>query len=303
MTDAIAALRAFNRFYTGQVGALDAQFLGSNLSLVEARVLYEIAMRESAAASGIAADLGLDAGFLSRIVRRLLAAGLIARGRDGDARRRPLALTENGRDAFARLDARQHAHVAEHLAHLDPAGGAALVDALAQVRALLAPAPAPIELREFRHGDMGPIVVAQTRYYSTHHGWRNGMETMLLDITATFLRTHVAGRSNCWIAERDGAAVGSVFCFDAGGGTAQLRLMYADPSVRGQGVGRRLVEACVGFARAGGYREIILWTHSVLLPARALYARAGFELTSTELHEEFGEPVQGETWTLKLDRM
>ena len=157
-----------------------------------------------------------------------------------------------------------------------------------------------VTIREFRYGDMGPIVTAQAGYYAAAEGWTGGMELLLLDTTADFLRAHVPGRSNCWIAELDGAPVGSVFCFDAGEGVAQLRLMYADPSVRGQGVGRGLIAACVQFARDAGYREMKLWTHSVLVPARALYASAGFVLRDEAVHEEFGVPVHGETWVLDL---
>lgn len=157
-----------------------------------------------------------------------------------------------------------------------------------------------ITIREFRYGDMGAIVTAQSRYYAAAEGWSGGMELLLLDTTAAFLRAHVPGRSNCWIAEAGDQPVGSVFCFDIGDGVAQLRLMYADPSVRGQGVGRGLIDRCVAFARDAGYREIMLWTHSVLLPARALYASAGFVLRDTAVHEEFGVPVHGETWVLNL---
>ena len=157
-----------------------------------------------------------------------------------------------------------------------------------------------VEIREFRYGDMGAIVTAQTRYYAAAEGWSGGMEALLLEVTSEFLRRHVPGRSNCWIAERGGEPVGSIFCFDAGDGVAQLRLTYVDSAVRGLGVGRDLVARCVDFARAGGYRELMLWTHSNLLPARALYANAGFVLTSTEDHHEFGVPVHGETWVLPL---
>ena len=158
----------------------------------------------------------------------------------------------------------------------------------------------PVIIREWRNGDMAAIVGAQASYYAEHFGWAEGMEALLLEVTASFLRTYQTCRNNCWIAERSGVAVGSVFCFDAGGGTAQLRLMYAAPAVRGQGVGRRLVDSCIKFVRDAGYREIMLWTHTVLLPARALYASVGFELRSTEVHDEFGVPVHGETWVLPL---
>ncbi len=301
MTDAIAALRAFNRFYTSRVGALDARFLGTDLSLVEARVLYEVATRGTALASTLVAELGIDPGFVSRIVRRLSAQGLIERGQGADARHRPITLTAAGEAAFAEMDRRQYDRVADNLAHLDDGNARRLMAALATVRALLAPAvAAPVGIRPFRPGDMAVIVAAQSDYYARQHGWAREMEALLLDVTGEFLRTHVAGRTECWIAERDGVPVGSVFCFDAGGGTAQLRLMYVDESVRGLGVGRQLAERCVGFARDAGYRDIILWTHTVLTAARTLYASIGFRLESVEMHEEFGEPVQGEIWRMPL---
>ena len=157
-----------------------------------------------------------------------------------------------------------------------------------------------VTIREFRYGDMGPIVTAQARYYAAAEGWSGGMEALLLEVTAAFVRGHVPGRSNCLIAERGGKPIGSIFCFDAGGGVAQLRLMYVDTAVRGLGIGRDLVARCVDFARAAGYRELMLWTHSNLLPARALYAKVGFVLTDAAVHEEFGVPVHGETWVLQL---
>lgn len=153
-------------------------------------------------------------------------------------------------------------------------------------------------IREFRYGDLAQIVVAQIDYYDRVHGWRGTMEQLLLQVCGDFRARHVAGRSNCWVAERDGMMVGSILCCDAGDGVAQLRLLYVDESARGLGLGARLVATCVDFARAAAYREIMLWTHAVLLPARRLYAAAGFEITAAATHDEFGRPEPGETWTL-----
>jgi GNAT superfamily N-acetyltransferase len=155
-------------------------------------------------------------------------------------------------------------------------------------------------IRPFRYGDMGPIVTAQANYYGAEHGWHGSMEKLLLEITGNFLGDHVPGRSNCWIAEYHDQVVGSVFCVDAGDDIAQLRLLYIDAAVRGLGLGSRLVAECVDFARAAGYRELMLWTHAVLLPARRLYAAAGFGITATATHDDFGRPEPGETWTLDL---
>lgn len=155
-------------------------------------------------------------------------------------------------------------------------------------------------IRTFRYGDMGPIVTAQADYYAHAHGWHGNMERLLLEVAGNFLATHIPGRSQCWIAEMDGNVVGSAFCVDAGGDIAQLRLLYIDRAARGHGLGGKLVANCVDFARAAGYRELMLWTHAVLLPARPLYAAAGFRITATATHDEFGRVEPGETWTLGL---
>lgn len=300
MEDAIAAVRRFNRFYTRSVGALDSRFLDSDLSLIEARVLYEIAMREEPVASDVQAELGIDAGYLSRIVRRFQNRGWISRGRGDDARRRPIVLTSEGRAVFAALDERQRAQVAGSIATLGEADRATLVGALDSARALLGGEAAPYIVRTFRTGDMGLVTARQSILYSENYGWGRGMEALIGDVTTRFLRDFKPGREQCWIAERGGRMAGSVFLVDAGDGVAQLRLLYVEPWARGLGIGGDLVGRCVAPAREAGYREIMLWTHSVLLSARRIYAAAGFELASVEMHEEFGEPVQGETWRLAL---
>ncbi len=300
MAHAIAALRSFNRFYTGHVGALDASFLSSELTLPEARVLYEVASRSPAIASEIGSELAMDPGYLSRVLRRFAARGYIERGRGDDARRRPIALTAAGRAVFDTLDARQYARVAAIVAPLAPVDAAALVGALDTVRTMLGAPGGEIRIRDFLPGDMGGVVSRQADYYAREHDWSGGMEQLLLEVCAGFLRDHVPGRSNCWIAERGGAMVGSVFVVDAGDGVAQLRLLHVEPAARGLGLGGALVGRCVDLARAAGYREIMLWTHSVLVPARRLYEAAGFRIASTEMHDEFGVPVEGETWRLSL---
>jgi GNAT superfamily N-acetyltransferase len=157
-----------------------------------------------------------------------------------------------------------------------------------------------VTIREFRYGDMGSIVAAQAEYYDRAWGWRGDMEKLLLQVCADFLADHVPGRTNCWVVEQDGRVAGSIFCCDAGNNVAQLRLLHVDDAARGHGLGRRLVTDCVDFARTAGYREMTLWTHAVLLPARRLYAEAGFRVTATAIHDDFGAPVPGETWTLVL---
>lgn len=298
---AVAAMRRFNRFYTRFVGALEPRFLGSDLSLVEARVLYEIANRDAPTASEVQAELGIDAGYLSRIVRKLQGRGWISRGRGEDARRRPIRLTSEGRAAFAALDQDQRAHVARPLDRLLETDRATLVTALDTVRALLNGQSAPdFTVRTFRAGDMGMITARQAILYDEGWGWGRPMEALLGDVTSHFLTNFQTDREQCWVAERAGVMAGSVFVVDAGEGVAQLRLLYVEPWARGLGIGQELVRRCVEFARAAGYRELMLWTHSVLLSARRIYAAAGMRITETEMHDAFGAPEQGEIWRMDL---
>lgn len=298
---AVAAVRRFNRFYTRFVGALEPRFLGSEMSLVEARALYEIATRDAPIASDLQAELGIDAGYLSRIVRRLQGRGWISRGRGEDARRRPIRLTSEGRAAFAALDRDQRAHVGRPLERLMAADRATLVTALDTARAMLGGEAAPgYEVRTFRAGDMGMITARQAILYDEGWGWGAPMEALLGEVTSQFLKNFKCGREQCWVAERAGVMAGSVFVVDAGEGVAQLRLLYVEPWARGLGIGQELVRRCVEFARAAGYREMMLWTHTVLTSARRVYEAAGMRITEVETHSEFGEPVQGEIWRMDL---
>lgn len=303
MDDAIVSLRAFTRFYTRFVGALDAHYMQSDLSLVEARVLYEIANRDACVASDLQAELGLDAGYLSRIIRRFQARGWIERGRGADARRRPIALTTTGRWAFNALDERTRSEVSTRLGHLGETDRQALTGALGLARALLGGGDEPAYLiRTFRPGDLAMIAARQSILYAEGWGWGLPMEILQGEITTDFLRDFKPGREQCWIAERGGMMAGSVLIVDAGENVAKLRLLYVEPWARGLGIGQALVDECIRFSRDGGYTRITLWTHSVLLSARRIYEAAGFKLVSTEVHNAFGEPEQGETWELALTR-
>ncbi|MBS0502614.1 MAG: MarR family transcriptional regulator [Proteobacteria bacterium] len=298
---AVAAVRRFNRFYTRFVGALEPRFLGSEMSLVEARALYEIATRDAPIASDLQAELGIDAGYLSRIVRRLQGRGWISRGRGEDARRRPIRLTSEGRAAFAALDRDQRAHVGRPLERLMAADRATLVTALDTARAMLGGEAAPgYTVRTFRAGDMGMITARQAILYDEGWGWGAPMEVLLGEVTSQFLKNFEPGHEQCWVAERAGVMAGSVFLVDAGEGVAQLRLLYVEPWARGLGIGQDLVRRCVEFARAAGYREMMLWTHTVLTSARRIYEAAGMRITEVETHSEFGEPVQAEIWRMDL---
>ena len=299
MEEAVAALRAFNRFHTRFAGALDAHYLDSDLSLAEARLLYEIANRPAPAAAELQSELGLDAGYVSRILRRFQAEGWITRSRGEDGRRRPIVLTDAGRAKFAALDATTRRQVAERIERLSPVDQATLVRALATVQALLGGGEAPWSIRTFRIGDLAALSSRQSILYDAY-GWGRPMEILQSEITAAFLRDFKPGREQCWIAERAGSMIGSVLIVDAGGGVGQLRLLYVEPWARGLGVGQALVAECIAFARATGYDTVRLWTHSVLLSARRIYEGAGFRIVSTDVHDGFGKPEQGETWELEL---
>jgi len=301
MDDAVLALRRFNRFYTRFLGVLDPHYLGTDLSLAEARMLYEIADRDAPLARELQEGLGLDPGYASRIVKRFEAKRWITRGRGDDARRRPIKLADAGRAAFADLDRRQREALEARIADLPECDRSALAHALDGARGLLDGARVEWTLRPFRTGDMGLLGARQAVIYAEANGWGAPMEALILDVCAQFLRDFQPGLEECWIAERAGRMLGSVFVTDGGDGIAKLRLLYVEPDARGLGIGRALVERCVEFARAQGYRRITLWTHTVLASARRIYASLGFELIATEVHHHFGKPEQGETWELALD--
>jgi DNA-binding MarR family transcriptional regulator/GNAT superfamily N-acetyltransferase len=301
MEHAIGAVRQFNRFYTRFAGVLDPRFLDTDMSLVEARVLYEVATRKAPIAREIQAELGIDAGYLSRIIAKMQSRGWISRGRGEDARLRPITLTSEGRAAFAALDARQRDQVASSVAGLAGSDKATLVAALDTARALLGAGQAQgYSIRTFRTGDMGMVTARQAILYDEGWGWGAPMEVLLGEVTSGFLKDFKPGREQCWIAERAGVMAGSIFLVDAGDDVAQLRLLYVEPWARGLGIGQELVRRCIEFARDGNYREIMLWTHTVLESARRIYEAAGFRITEIAMHDEFGKPEQGEIWRMAL---
>lgn len=300
--DQIETMRSFNRFYTHLVGALTPRFLDSEMSLPEARLLFEIARGTEPLAADIGATLGMDAGYLSRVLSRFEARGWIVRTRSAeDSRRRPIALTEEGRALFADLDRRQRDAVAAIIGGVTPAAGTLAIQALADAQALLGGATPGFTLRTFRPGDMGAIASRQAILYDEGWNWGTPMEVLLGEITTDFVRDFQSGREQCWVGEVAGRMAGSVFCTDSGEpGLAKLRLLYVEPFARGLGLGEALVEACITFAREAGYDAIELWTHTILTSARRIYAAKGFRLMQTEMHAEFGEPIQGEYWRLEL---
>ena len=300
----ISAVRAFNRFYTRKLGALDQQLLKSPYSLSEARGLYEIATRQNPAAKAIGIELGLDPGYLSRIIQNFDDGGLIARTPlPSDRRQHQLSLTAKGRQAFARLNRSSHDDVAAMLAALPDGGRERLIGAMAVIENLLGGSReplAPAVLRDPRPGDMGWVVQSHGSLYAREYGFDSSFESLVAEISAKFLASFDASRERCWIAERDGAQVGSVFLVRHSDDVAKLRLLLVDPAGRGQRLGHRLVAESVAFARQCGYRKITLWTQSILVAARRIYQDAGFVLVGTEPHRSFGQSLIGETWELEL---
>jgi DNA-binding MarR family transcriptional regulator/GNAT superfamily N-acetyltransferase len=300
----IAAVRAFNRFYTRKLGVLDQQLLKSPFSLSEARVLYELAHHDDLAAKEIGTELGLDPGYLSRIIQHFDEDGLITRKPlPSDRRQYRLSLTAKGRQAFAKLDRSSHDDVADMLATLPGGDGQRLVGAMAAIERLLGASrgsPAPAILREPRPGDMGWVVQSHGALYASEYGFDSSFEGLVAEIAAKFLASFDASRERCWIADIDGAQVGSVFLVRHSDDIAKLRLLLVDPAGRGQGLGQRLVRECIAFAQACGYRKITLWTQSILVAARKIYQDAGFVLVATEPHRSFGQSLIGETWEMEL---
>lgn len=299
----ISAVRAFNRFYTRQLGLLGQRLLESPFSLSEARVLYELSRRDSVAAKEIGAELDLDPGYLSRIVQKFADEGLISRKPlPEDRRQQQLKLTAKGRQAFARLDRSSQEEVARTLRRMSEGEQRRLTAAMATVESLLgSPSPrASATLREPRPGDMGWVVQSHGERYAGEYGFDSSFEALVAEIAAQFLRSFDASRERCWIAELDGAPVGSVFLVRHDDEVAKLRLLLVEPAGRGLGLGKRLVGECIGFARACGYRKITLWTQSILTEARKIYQDAGFVLVASEPHRSFGQNLIGETWEMRL---
>lgn len=299
---AIAAVRRFSRFYTSRIGALQEGLLQSRFSLTEARVLYELANRRAPSASAIAGELDLDAGYLSRILQRFEQEGLLTRTPSpADRRQSVLTLTEAGRAAFAPLDARSRADIAMLLAPLPAPAQAELTGCMDRIESLLGKrAPTPWTLRAPVPGDIGWVVERHGALYAAEYGFDGRFEALVAQVAGDFLATHDPGRERCWIAERSGVRLGSVFLVRQSDTVGKLRLLLVEPAARGLGIGRALTQACVAEARAAGYRQLVLWTNDILVAARAIYAACGFRLVESTPHADFGPPMVGENWVLDL---
>ena len=302
----VAAVRRFNRFYTRQIGIIGERLLQSPFSLAEMRVLYEIANRENVSAVDLAEELRLDAGYLSRILRRFQKGGLVRRETSAeDGRRSLLSLTEKGQRTFATLNARQEEDVAALLTRVPAAGQRRLIESMHAIEEVLgAPAEGsktPYVLRQHQPGDMGWITHRHGVLYSQEYGYDEHFEALVAKIVGEFIENYDPARERCWIAERNGEIAGSVFLVKKSATVAQLRLLYVEPSARGLGIGARLIDECLRFARRARYRKITLWTQSELLAARHLYEKAGFELVAEQRHRSFSrDDLVADTWELKL---
>jgi len=300
--DPVAAVRRFNRFYTQTIGVLDKGYLGTDYTVAEGRVLYEIARADGVTAKAVSEIVGLDAGYLSRIVARLERDGVVARERSAcDGRSAVLRLTAHGADVFGPFDRRAAAVVEDLLAPLSATERPRLVAAMRTVEDLLGgdKAAGAITFRPHRQGDMGWVIERNVEVYGGEYGWGPSIEWMTARICADFLERFDPACERCWIAEREGERLGCVFLVkDEQPCAARLRLLLLTPQARGAGLGRRLVETSVAFAREAGYREVVLWTHQVLTAARKIYAATGFVLEETWTHDDFGHPEVSETWRL-----
>lgn len=303
MSDAVTALRAFNRFYTGHLGMLGPGFLSTSHTLAEARVLYELAQQDQIAVAALRERMRIDAGHLSRLLARLEQRGLISRERSAEDGRRQLArLTPAGEHESALLDRRSADETGARLEGLGDAERRRLVASLADVRRLLEPAPPAraVVIRPPRAGDLAWVVQRHGQLYAEEYGWDASFEALVARIVADYAEQHDPAREALWIAEVDEQPAGCVFCVRQDDEVAKLRLLLVEPRARGLGLGRRLVDECIGFARRAGYRELMLWTNDVLGHARAVYERAGFRLVEEEPHRSFGHDLVGQTWSLDL---
>ncbi|NPV69246.1 MAG: MarR family transcriptional regulator [Firmicutes bacterium] len=305
LEDRISAVRHFNRFFTRQIGVLREGLLHSPYSLTEARILFELAHRDNLTASELVRELGLDAGYLSRTLARFEEQGLIERVRsEQDGRQRLLRLTEEGKNAFSLLDRRSRDEVAEMLNDLSEEDQQRLLKAIHTIESILDRKrfkfSEPFFLRPHEPGDMGWVTHRHGVLYAQEYGWDERFEALVAQIVADFINNFKPARERCWIAEMNGEIVGSVFVVEASETVAKLRLLLVEPKARGLGLGTRLVEECIRFARRTGYKKLVLWTNSVLEEARHIYEKVGFTLVAQEAHHSFGHDLIGETWELAL---
>src|SRR2546423_858290 len=300
----VATIREFNRFYTRQIGVLNREFLDTPYSLAEVRVLYELYHQDKTTATAIGQELALDAGYLSRILRGFHRRGLLAREASStDGRQTLLRLSASGRRVFEAIEARQRAAVVKMLEPMPTTDRDQLIGAMHKIERLLglsSQPQVPYVLRPHQPGDLGLVTHRQAVVYNEEYGWDETFEAFVAEILSKFILDFKPKRERSWIADRDGEIAGSVFCAEKSKSVAALRLLYVEPSVRGLGIGSRLVDECISFARRTGYSKLSLWTNSVLHSARRIYERAAFKLTESKPHRSFGKDLVGQTWELEL---
>ena len=295
------AIRRFNRFYTRQIGALREHLLQAEFSLSESRILYELGTSAGLTSAELCQMLGLDAGYLSRIISGFEKKGLISKTRSpSDARALLIQLTNAGKAVLASLEQAAREEVMAMLQDMPESRQEQLTQAMQQVQSLLAGNDSSYLLRDPRAGDMGIVVQQQAELYTREYGWNSEFEALVAEIVARFLREFDPSGERCWIAEKDGKVIGSVFVVRHDETTAKLRMLYVDASARGLGIGNRLVEETLRFARQAGYKRMILWTTSILTDARKLYQRAGFQLVEEEPVHSFGKDLLSQTWAKDL---
>jgi DNA-binding MarR family transcriptional regulator/ribosomal protein S18 acetylase RimI-like enzyme len=302
----IGALRHFNRFYTRQLGLLDRALQASPFSLTEVRVLYAIASVEAPTAAVITRQLGLDAGYTSRLLSRFREGGLLVRSpSECDGRSQQLQLTRKGRAALQALDKSAGREAGKLLGELAEAERERLVKAMAVIETVLGDEDKErtgFILRGPEAGDMGWVVQRHGAIYAAEYGWNREFELVVAEIAEKFFRHHDPERERCWIAEWRAMPVGSIFVVRRSATVAQMRLLIVDPAARGLGIGRRLVQEAIRFSRHAGYRKLTLWTDSIQTPAHGIYTAAGFQVISEEPHHDFGQDLIGQTWVLDLRR-
>jgi DNA-binding MarR family transcriptional regulator/ribosomal protein S18 acetylase RimI-like enzyme len=300
----VAVLRRFNRFYTRQAGLIEPRHLHTEVSLPEARILYELAHRDRSQPADLIRDLGIDPGQLSRTLQALQRRQLITRKTSSaDRRQVEIALTAKGRAAFAELDKRSQKAATESLAQLPADRRASVVAAMETIEHALAPAEASrpaVMLRTHRPGDIGWIISRNAALYAEEYGWTIAYEALVAEIAGQFIKNFDASRERCWIAETAGKPAGSVMLVNGGNGVGKLRLLLVEPHARGLGVGKALVTECIRFAREAGYTSMTLWTQSILVAARGIYKQSGFRLVDEKPHHSFGQDLIGETWEMEL---
>jgi DNA-binding MarR family transcriptional regulator/N-acetylglutamate synthase-like GNAT family acetyltransferase len=300
----IKAIRHFNRFFTRQIGVLREGLLHSPYSLTEARIIFELANRENLTASDLGRELGLDAGYLSRILNKFARQNLIEKKpSDSDGRQRLINLTTEGQEAFSLLDSRSNDEISEMLDELSESDRMRLVDAMHTIEGILNHGLKYAESFYLRHheaGDMGWVIQQHGTLYKQEYNWGESFEALVGQICVDFINTYNPEKERCWIAEMQGERVGSIFCVKKSDEVAKLRLLLVDPKARGWGLGTRLVEECIRFARQAGYQKVTLWTNDILVEARHIYEKKGFQLVEEESHHSFGHDLIGQNWDLML---